>query len=153
MPSHTFLCCKENFADPEPGPTRRNNVVNASTASRKTIRRDLSPDRIFTNGEQDLGICVERRRRESNPQEPLDSVIYKITGLASCRTSPHRWGSGSVLSDFSVATARRSRNHELPPPSNRARVAPGQTRTGDLPIRRGRSFQLSYGRDSRTGKT
>jgi hypothetical protein len=34
----------------------------------------------------------------------------------------------------------------------RARVAPGQTRTGDLPIRRGRSFHLSYGREPRTVK-
>lgn len=37
-----------------------------------------------------LRICVERRRRESNPQEPWDSVILKITGLASCPTSPHK---------------------------------------------------------------
>src|SRR5258708_2641110 len=42
-------------------------------------------------------VCVERRGRESNPQEPLDSVIYKITGLASCPTSPHKKDSGAGI--------------------------------------------------------
>jgi len=30
-----------------------------------------------------------RSGRESNPQVPRDTVIYKITGLASCPTAPH----------------------------------------------------------------
>ena len=63
--------------------------MNASTASYTIIRRNPRIA-VFRSLAKSLRVCVERRGRESNPQVPLDTVIYKITGLASCPTSPHK---------------------------------------------------------------
>lgn len=126
--------------------------MNASTASFTPHHDELpgsltSPQRIsVTNGER---FCFLKRfvRRvgDLNPQVPSDTVDYKSTPLP-IRVNPplHKWGTGSVLSDFSLATAGRSRNHELPAPSNHVRAWGDPTRTGIPRLNRRVLYQLSY---------
>lgn len=106
-----------------PGPSlahSEDNVVIASTASRSPFRRNSHSRYILAN-ERIFRICVERKGREPNPQNPAEELTdYKSGGLTSCPTSPYKIG------------------------------APGGARTHDLPVNGGKLCRLSYRRIYKT---